>query len=533
MSLFLAYDVGTTACKSCLYSITDKLELVDYHINEYPIITTSNGDGGVEQLAEDWWNAIREGTKIILSRTNIQPSKINGIAFCCQMQGTIVVDKEGDVLRNPMIWMDSRSTAQMKRNFQSGLLKIEGMNAIKALKFLKITGGAPGTAKDPIWKYLWIKDNEPDIFNKIYKWLDVKDYLTFRCTGNYKQTLDSAHLTWVYNTQPGKLGWSKSLCKTYKIEMDHLPEVINSTDIIGGLTKNAANDLGLIEGIPIFGGGGDASMIPIGAGCVDLFDTHIYIGTSGWVVSNVKERWVDLKNFIASILNAIPDHYNYIAEQETAGYCLEWVRDHLAMDEIGLYMDAKNVVDQKDEYDTLYDYLNEAVTSCEDGSGNVIFTPWLHGNRAPREDPYVRGMFFNIGIETGKRQMIRSVLEGVAYNVRWLLEACEKKIPLQKSVRMVGGGAKSEIWCQIMSDITGRTIETIDNPQNVGSAGAALTSAIGSGIIKSFKDVKQLIPIKLIYNPRKECQSLHERNFSVFKQLYDNNKKLYKILNAG
>ena len=443
MSLFLTFDVGTTACKSCIYSVTDKLELVDFHINEYPIITTSNG--GVEQKKEDWWNAICEGTKIILGRTNIQPSKINGIAFCCQMQGTIVVDKKGDILRNPMIWLDIRSTEQIKRNFQSGLLKIEGMNAIKALKFLKITGGAPGTAKDPIWKYLWIKDNEPDIFNQIHKWLDIKDYLTYLCTGNFKQTLGSAHLTWVYNTQPGKLRWSKSLCRTFKIDMDHLPEVINSTDIIGGLTKKAADDLGLIEDIPVFGGGGDASMIPIGCGCVNEFDSHIYVGTSGWVVSNVNKRMTDITNYIGAILNAIPGHYNYIAEQETAGLCLDWVRDHLCLDEIGLYLQAKHIVDIKEKYDSLYDYLNEIDSSCEPGSGNVLFTPWLHGNRAPREDPYVRGMFFNIGMETGKRQLLRAVLEGVAYNMRWLIEACEQKIPYQQSLRFVGGG-KIRLW---------------------------------------------------------------------------------------
>jgi xylulokinase len=396
---------------------------------------------------------------------------------------------------------------------------------------LRITGGAAGTAKDPIWKYLWVKENEPEIFRKTYKWLDVKDYLTSRCTGEFKQTYGSAHLTWVFDTRPSRLKWSKSLCKTFGIDMNHLPEVVRSTDVIGNLTSKSASEMGLPEGIPVFGGGGDASMIPIGAGSVDLFDTHIYVGTSGWVVSIVKERWVDLQNFIASILNAIPDHYNYIAEQETAGLCLEWVRDHLALDEIGIYLDAKNVVDHDEKYDTLYDYLNETVNACEDGSGSVIFTPWLHGNRAPREDPYVRGMFFNIGLETGKRQMIRSVLEGVAYNMRWMLEACEKKIPYQKTIRMVGGGAKSDVWCQIMADVTGRTIETIDNPQNVGSAGAALSCAVGLGLIKTFSDVKKLIPIKSTFYPRKECKDVHKRNFSVFKKLYENNKKLYKILN--
>jgi len=301
--LILTFDIGTTASKTCLYSITDKIELLSTHISEFHIITTS--DGGVEQNVEDWWSAICEGTKSVLSSTMTRPNDIKGIGFCSQMQGTVMVDENGNSLRNPMIWLDTRSTNQIEKHLFKGLIKLEGMNAIKVLKFLNITGGAAGTAKDPIWKYLWVKDNEPEIFKKTYKWLDVKDYLTTRCTGEFKQTYGSAHLTWVFDTRPTKLKWSKSLCKTFGINMSHLPEVVKSTDIIGNLTPAAASDMGLIEGIPVFGGGGDASMIPIGAGCVDLFDTHIYVGTSGWIVSIVDERWVDLKNFIASILKTV------------------------------------------------------------------------------------------------------------------------------------------------------------------------------------------------------------------------------------
>ena len=147
-----------------------------------------------------------------------------------------MVDKEGKALMNPMIWLDARSTEQIDRELRHGI-KIEGINAFKLLKSLNISGGIAGTAKDPVWKYMWIKENKPDVFAKTYKWLDVKDYLELRCTGEFKQTYDSAHLTWCYDTRPEKLGWSKSLCKMFKVNMDHLPEVVKSTDKVGGLTE--------------------------------------------------------------------------------------------------------------------------------------------------------------------------------------------------------------------------------------------------------------------------------------------------------
>src|SRR6056297_3651121 len=220
----LTYDIGTTACKSCLYSISDTIEKVADKIGEYPLFTGKNNV--CEQVGDDWWEQICEGTQYILENTDVEPNEIAGISFCCQMQATIMVDKNGKELCNPMIWLDGRSTEQIDRDLRNGLLKIEGMNMIKLLKSIRITGGVAGTAKDPLWKYIWVKENKPDAFNKTYKWLDVKDYLTMRCTGNFKQTYDSAHLTWVYDSRPDKLEWSKSLCKTFGVDMDHLPEVI-------------------------------------------------------------------------------------------------------------------------------------------------------------------------------------------------------------------------------------------------------------------------------------------------------------------
>ncbi len=311
-----------------------------------------------------------------------------------------------------------------------------------------------------------------------------------------------------------------------------LPPVVNSTDIVGGLLPGPAAEMGLAEGIPVFGGGGDTTLTAIGAGCLERYDTHIYVGTSGWVCSNVDRRMVDIGNFLASILGAIPGLYNYTGEQETSGACLKWVRDHMALDEIGMYLEAQHVVEKTKEYDSLFEFLNSVISRTPEGAGNVLFTPWLHGNRSPREDPNARGMFFNLGLDTGKRQMIRAVLEGMAFHKRWILEAMERKIPRRESLRFVGGGARSEVGCQIMADITGRAIETVADPQNAGTVGATVVCAVGLGLFKTFGEAKRLIPAVKTYWPRKEFRGLYDKNFEVFKKLYDANKKLFATLNG-
>lgn len=523
----LTYDLGTTGCKTCLYRLSSRLELMASALAEYPLYVTP--DGGAEQDVEDWWAAVCSSTRQVMDKTALDPSQIKGLAFCCQMQGSILVDPEGQALRRPMIYLDGRAIKQRREGLCHGLLRISGMHAVTLLNTLRIAGGIAATAKDPLWKYHWVRENEPDIFARVHKWLDVKDYLVLRCTGQYGMTRDSAHVTFVYDTRPGKEKWHPGLCKTFGVHMDHLPPVVSATDVVGKLTAKAAEDLGLSPGTPVFGGGGDVSLAAVGSGCLHPFDTHIYVGTSGWVSSNVARRHVDIGNFMASILGAVPGRYNFVGEQETSGLCLAWVRDHLALDEIGVYL--KGNTDPAEQLDSLYTLLNQAVTETSPGAGNLIFTPWLHGNRSPREDTNARGMFFNIAIDTGKRQMIRAVLEGVSYHKRWILEAMEKTIPRQDALCFVGGGAKSETWCQIMADVLNRDILTVKAPQDIGTAGAAVVCAVGLNLIPTFEDAKALIPMGRRYSPRPETRDVYDRNFKVFKKLYKNNCRLFKALN--
>jgi xylulokinase len=466
----------------------------------------------------------------VLAQTGIRPHEIKGMAFCAQMQGFIPVDKSGTALRNAMSYMDNRATAQVEKYLYTGMLRIGKWDAVKVLRWLMITGGASVSVKDPLWKYLWLKENEPEVYSAMHSWMDVKDYLVLRSTGKFTMGYDSAHATFLFDTRPDQLKWHSGLCRTFNVDMQHLPPVVRATDQIGTLTSGAAHDLGLAEGIPVYGGGGDLSLISVGSGCFNLYDTHIYIGTSGWVVSTVDRRMTDINSMVASILGAIPGRYNYIAEQETAGRCLQWVRDHLALDEIGVYLSRQKIEDKQQEVQSLYQLLNQVASETPPGSGGVIFTPWLHGNRSPFEDPYARGMFFNIGLESGKHQLIRAVLEGVAYHKRWLLETVEKKIPHHDTLRFVGGGAQSDVWSQILADVTGRTIEVVENPQNAGAIGAAIVCAVGLGVT-DFNKAKGMIRVARRFSPQTCNRAIYDRSYQVYKCLYAQNKDLFKSLN--
>ena len=531
MTYVIAYDIGTTGVKTCLFAIGKKIELISAAHQGYGLYMVENG--GAEQDAEEWWSAMCSTTGKLLTDSGAKPSEIAGISFCSQMQGLVLTDENGVPVRRPMSYMDQRAVRERKEGMAHGL-QIAGSNAFKLVKSLMISGAASTSVKDPVWKYKWVERNEPENFSKVYKWLDVKEYLLFMCTGRFVMTEDSAFSTLLYDTRRGKEGWRETLCRMSGVRMEHLPDIIKATDQVGGLAQKAAEELGLAPGIPVFGGGGDATLIGIGAGCVEAGDTHIYSGTSGWVSTVVDKQKVDLFRMIASIVGVQRGRYNYFAEMETAGKCLEWVKDHLALDEIGIYLEKKHVAETQEAiYINLYDYLMKTIGEIGPGAGGVIFTPWLHGNRCPFEDPNAAGMFFNISLGTGKTELIRAVMEGVCYHLRWMLECQEKKVRTSDAVRFVGGGALSPITGQILADITGRRIDVVANPQNAGAVGAAAVIGVGLGIIPDLETVKEYIIPEQSFMPDGRVKPVYDRNFEVFKRLYRSNKESFKLLNMG
>ncbi len=526
----ISYDIGTTGVKTCVFEIDETIKLLGAGMQGYELYVMP--DGGAEQDPDEWWQAMCATTVTALSQSGITPDMIEGISFCSQAQGLVLVDKDGKPVHRAFSYMDQRATEQIKKGMQYGP-QIAGGNIFKLIPSLIITGAAALSVKDPVWKYNWMKDNEPENFKRAYKWLDVKEYLICRMTGEFVMTRDSAFGTLLYDLRDGHRCWSPKICKMLGVDMKHLPDIIDSDAKAGTLKADAAAELGLVPGIAVFGGGMDASLIGVGAGAAGLGDTHIYNGTSGWASTVVDKSIVDTTAMIAAVVGVQNGRYNYFAELETAGKCLEWVKDHLALDEIGIYLEKKHVAESTETvYTSLYDYLSKVIKDTPAGCGGVVFTPWLHGNRCPFEDPFSRGMFFNISLETGKTELIRSVIEGVCFHMRWFIETQDKKIKTSDTIRFVGGGALSDVTCQILADITGRTIETVESPQNVGAVGAAALMAVGLGIIDNVGDAKKLIPASKTFKPDSTDKAVYDRNYEVYKTLYANNKKAFAALNG-
>ncbi len=503
----IAYDVGTTGLKTCLFEIGKKVNLIGAETADYKLYILDSG--GAEQDPLDWWAAMCSTTRKLLIKTKTDPADIAGISFCSQMQGLVLVDRRGHPLRRAMTYMDQRAVQEIQETMGRGIT-IAGINLLKLIKSIRETGAVNASVKDPVWKYKWVEKHEPELFNQIYKWLDVKEFLICRCTNQFVMTEDSAFAALLYNIREGKKGWSSIICRMLGVNMGHLAEIKKSTDQVGVVTAAAANELGLAEGTPVIGGGGDASLIGVGTGSISTGDTHIYAGTSGWVSTVVDKPLLDITTMIAAIIGAQPGKFNYFAEMETAGKCLEWVKDSLGLN---------------------YGHLTLLAGKTLPGSGGVIFTPWLHGNRCPFEDSKARGIFFNIKLETGINELIRAVLEGVCYHLRWMLEAQDKKIKTGEPIRFAGGVALSDAAGQMLADITGRKVEITENPQNAGAVGAAVLIGLSLRIIDSFEEAKETIRVSKTFTPESRNSKTYQKTYTVFKQLHKSNKKHFNTLN--
>ncbi len=236
----IAYDIGTTGVKTCIFEIEDTIKLVasastGYNLYVFP-------DGGAEQEPEEWWEAMCSTTKKVLEDSKLDPSKIDGISFCSQMQGVVLVDKDGKPVRRAMSYMDQRAREELKKGLAYGP-QIAGANVTKLLKSLKITGAVAASVKDPVWKYKWVEAHEPYNFERAYKWLDVKEYFIVRMTGEFCMTRDSAFATELYDIH--KKEFSREMCKMLDVNFDHLPKILESADKVGELKEVPASELGL------------------------------------------------------------------------------------------------------------------------------------------------------------------------------------------------------------------------------------------------------------------------------------------------
>lgn len=516
----VSHDLGTSSDKAIIVTVYG--EIVDTAKVEYPLYHPQ--PGFAEQDPADWWNAVCDTTRTVIKKSGIKPKDIVGMTFSSQMQNLIPIDKDGTPLTPAISWLDTRSVDIIRRQLWTPP-RILGYNIFHLLKFLIITGGSPGqTGKDQIGKILWLQKYQPELFSKTYKFLDAKDFIIYKLTDNFVTSVDLAVVWWLLDTRKNRNRWHPRLTKLAGITLDQLPEVKESAAVVGEITADAAERTGLLPGTLIINGSGDLSSAALGSGAIEEGELHINLGTSGWVAGHFTRRKIDIPHYTGCIGSTYPQQYYLgMAHQETAGVCLEWLKNKV------LY--HLEQLKKEDQVEEIYQILDDLAEKAGPGAEGLMFTPWMFGERCPLDDDNVRAGLFNVSLNHSREHIIRAVFEGIAFNTRWAMETLENLYSPVKHLNMIGGGAKSDIWCQIMADITNHTINQVTDPQMAGAKGIALLASMTLGYIESYHDIKKYIKIKQRFQPNPANRNLYDRLFTEFKNIYKQNKKWYTRMN--
>jgi len=516
----LTIDLGTSGPKVALVS-TDGV-VADYEFEKTQTLLIP--DGGAEQDPGEWWESILKASKRLLEKGLVSVDDIVAISCTSQWSGTVAVDSDGNHLMNAIIWMDSRGEPYIK-SITGGLLKIQGYGIWKLLRWLRLTGGMPThSGKDSLAHILYIKNKLPDIYQKTHTFLEPKDYINLRLTGRLATSYDAIALHWLTdNRDLSHVVYNDRLVKMSTIDREKLPDLKHPVDILGTIKAEIADGLGLNKGVQVVMGTPDVQSAAIGSGAVRDYEGHLYIGTSSWLTCHVPFKKTDIIRNMASLPSGIPQKYFVANEQETAGACLNFLRDNILYHEDEL----KTKQSQQDAY-KIFDRITEKVPP---GSSKVIFTPWLYGERTPVEDRSLRGGFYNLSLETTREHLIRAVFEGVAYNSRWLLVSVEKFIKRRfDAINMIGGGTNSRVWCQIHADVLDRPIRQLKDPINANARGAAYLAAVALGYV-SFDDISERVQIDNTYEPNPKNRKIYDELFREFVNIYKKNKGMYARLN--
>jgi len=516
----LAFDHGTSGMKSAI--IDTKGQVIDLDFKDTPIHFFPNG--GAEQDPEDWWQALIQTAKKLVQRNVVSAEQIVAIGISSTFSSTVAVDKNGQHLMNSLTWMDSRGAPYIQEKI-GGFPEVSGLNLFKALKWVSKTAGGPSpSGKDDIAHVLLTQHEFPEVYEKTHMFLPSKDYLNLRLTGKFAASYDSMHLFWVTNVKDiNNMYYDDTLLKMAGIDKDKLPPMKKSTDILGTVTASVADEIGIRRDVKVVMGSPDHQSACIGSGAVRDFEGHLYIGTSSWVECMVPFKKTDILHSIASFPTAIPGKYQCVNEQDLAGGCLPFLMDNI------LFYESEQIPTVIP--DEAYDALNTVAEQVPPGSDKLIFTPWLNGERTPVDDTQLRGGFHNMSKTTNRNHMIRSVMEGVAYNTRWMLQYVEKFIgrPLNP-ISIIGGGAKSTIWCQIFADVLQRDIRQVKGPIHANARGAAFIALAGLGEI-SFEDVPNLVQYDATFTPNPDNRAIYDELFNAFLRIYKANKAIYQSLN--
>ena len=510
----LAIDLGTSALKVALVSTAGDVVASEQETLSVILLP----DGGAEQDPLAWWDLIVKASSRLMARSEIPPESVAAVSCTAQWSGTVPVGADSQPIRNAIIWMDSRG-APYARRVTGGPVKIQGYGVDKLTRWVRATAGIPTqSGKDSMAHILWLKQVEPETYRRVRVFLEPKDWLNLHLTGRAAASFDSIALHWVTdNRNLDKIRYDPGLLRLAGIEQARLPELVAATDVLGPLAASRADELGVPAGIPVVAGTPDVHSAAIGAGATRDYQAHLYVGTSSWLTCHVPFKKTDLRHNIASLPSPVTGRYFVADEQETAGAALTFLRDQV------LFGD--------DPPAFAYREFDKMAEQAPPGSSGVIFTPWLYGERTPVEDPFVRGGFHNLSLSASRNDLVRAVFEGVALNTRWLLGALERFTRHRlEPIRFIGGGARSDLWCQIFADVLGRTIEQVADPVNANARGAGLLASIALGDL-TFDQVPDRVQVTRSYQPDPAPNELYDQLFREFVGFYRRNRKAYARLN--
>lgn len=489
--LLLGIDIGTSACKIALFK-RDGAALCSAS-QEYPVHYSAPGH--VEQDPDDWWEAVCRGTKQLIRENGIVPADIVGVGVDGQSWAAIAIDGEGNVLTRNPIWMDTRSeTICRKLNEQVGEQTIFSVS------------GNPLKAQYTTGKILWYKENLPCVFRRIDKILQSNSFIAYRMTGVLTHDLSQGYGLHCFDTKLGR--WDDAMCGSLGIPRGFLPDLVPCHEVIGKVTKCAAEQMGLDEGTPVVAGGLDAACGTLGAGVIHAGQTQEQGGQAGGMSICMDSYCADPRLILSC--HVVPGKW-LLQGGTTGGGALRWFHEHFGFEERQQAQSAGV---------SSFELLGRLAESAPAGSGGVVFLPYMAGERSPIWDEKAKGQFYGLDYSTTKAHMVRAVMEGVAYSLRHNLEVAEKTGASVGTLRAMGGAANSRIWTQIKADVTGKRIE-VPASDTATTLGAALLAGVGVGVYGDFNEaVDATVQVVRKHEPNEAHKPDYDRGYETYLELY-------------
>jgi xylulokinase len=504
MPYILGIDIGTSGTKTVLFK-QDGVAVASAAY-EYPLYTPQNGYA--EQAPEDWWNAVVDGIKEVLDESGVSSSEIVGIGLSGQMHGLVMLDGDGKVLRKSIIWCDQRTVAEAdeitKRAGHDKLIEITANPAITGFTAAKI---------------LWVRNNEPEIYEKCRRILLPKDYIRFMLTGEYATEVSDASGMQLLDVP--ERDWSDEILQALEIDKSLLAKVYESPEITGGVTGRAAELTGLVRGTPVVGGAGDNAAAAIGTGVVEDGKAFTTIGSSGVVYAHTSQISIDKQGRVHTFCCAVPGAWQVMGVTQSAGLSLKWFRDNLCWGE----METAHSMGVDPYYLT-----DKAADEVPIGANRLLYLPYLNGERTPHLDANARGVFFGLSAMHKKRDLLRAVMEGVTFSMRDCVEVMRAMRIEVSDMMACGGGGASPLWRQMLADLYACPVKTTLNKEGA-ALGAALLAATGAGLYSSVPEAcKAVIKPERVQEPIAENSEKYERVYELYKKLYPRFKNSFAEL---